>query len=63
MDRKEFLSLIGGGTASAFLFNCIGCSKGNGNQSSVNGPNGVDFTLDLSSSANAALNAKGGYCF
>src|SRR5665213_3172784 len=60
MDRKEFLSLMGGGAASAFLFSCIGCSKGKSDQS-VNGPTGVDFTLDLSSSANAALTAKGGY--
>ena len=60
MDRKEFISLIGGGAVSAYLFTCIGCSKGS-NGGAIGGPSSVDFTLDLSSSANSALLTNGGY--
>lgn len=65
ISRKEFFALIGAGTASAVLLNCIGCSKssqspGNG-QNNVNGPTGIDFTLDLTSTANSALLNNGGY--
>ena len=60
MDRKEFISLIGGGTVSAFLVTCAGCSKGS-NGGSIGGPSSIDFTIDLSSSANSALLTKGGY--
>jgi cytochrome b6-f complex iron-sulfur subunit len=64
MDRKEFLSLVGISASSALIMSCVGCSKSSdnqSNQSSVNGPTGVDFTLDLSASANAALLSNGGY--
>jgi cytochrome b6-f complex iron-sulfur subunit len=61
MDRKEFLTSIGMTTAAAALFTCIGCSKDSENPSGTSGPSGVDFTLDLSVSANAALLNNGGY--
>ena len=60
MDRKEFISLMGGGAVSAYLFTCIGCSKGS-DGGSIGGPSSIDFTLDLSSSANSALLTNGGY--
>ncbi|MEO9146324.1 MAG: Rieske 2Fe-2S domain-containing protein [Ginsengibacter sp.] len=60
MDRKEFISLIGGGAVSAYLVTCIGCSKGS-NEGAIGGPSSIDFTLDLSSSANSALLTNGGY--
>lgn len=62
MDRKEFLSLIGVAGVSVAVINCLGCGKGGeASASGVSGPTGVDFTLDLSSAANAALTANGGY--
>ncbi|MDB5111878.1 MAG: cytochrome b6-f complex iron-sulfur subunit [Mucilaginibacter sp.] len=62
MDRKDFLSAIGLTAASFAVINCIGCSKGSSTgPSGVNGPTGVDFTLDLTSSSNAALLTNGGY--
>lgn len=62
MDRKEFLSLIGFSSASIALATCIGgCSKniGPGTTAPVN----VDFTLNLSDAANAALLTNGGYVY
>ena len=63
MDRKDFFSAIGISAASFAVLSCIGCGKGNNASpvSGVTGPSGVDFTLDLSSSANAALLTNGGY--
>jgi cytochrome b6-f complex iron-sulfur subunit len=62
MDRKEFLSAIGVGAASLVVLNCIGCSKSsNPAGTSTTGPSNVDFTLDLTASANAALLNNGGY--
>ncbi len=62
MDRKEFLSLIGISTASFALINCVGCSKGSdASSSTVTGPSNVNFTLDLTASANANLLTNGGY--
>lgn len=64
MDRKEFLTAIGMGAASVAVFNCIGCSKSStGGSPSTPAPTNVDFTIDLSSSANTALNANGGYIY
>ncbi len=60
MDRREFFSLMGGGAVSAYLVTCIGCSKGL-NGGSTTGPSSVDFTIDLTSSANSALLTKGGF--
>ena len=57
MDRKEFLSTIGLGAAFALTASCLGsCKK---TATTPNGP--VDFTLDLSDAANAALKSNGGY--
>lgn len=63
MDRKEFFEKMGISAASFAVLACIGCSKSSDSSSSgtVNGPTGVDFTLDLSASANAALLNNGGY--
>ncbi|MFS2187434.1 ubiquinol-cytochrome c reductase iron-sulfur subunit [Mucilaginibacter sp. Mucisp84] len=62
MDRKEFLSIAGITAASFALINCMGCSKKSDNASAgITGPTGVDFTLDLSLSANSALLVNGGY--
>jgi cytochrome b6-f complex iron-sulfur subunit len=63
MDRKEFLTAIGMGAASVAVFNCIGCSKGSTGSPSTPAPTNVDFTLDLSASANSALNSNGGYIY
>src|SRR4051794_30764713 len=62
MDRKEFLSLLGFSSASIALASCLGgCSK---NVSArTNAPSNVDFTLDLSQSANASLLTNGGYAY
>jgi cytochrome b6-f complex iron-sulfur subunit len=62
MDRKEFLTAIGMGAASVAVFNCIGCSKSDSG-SPTTAPTNVDFTLDLSASANSALAANGGYIY
>jgi cytochrome b6-f complex iron-sulfur subunit len=63
MDRKEFLTVMGMTSGSIAAITCLGCSKssGNGSGTSVSGPTGVDFTLDLSASANAQLLQSGGY--
>ena len=60
MDRKDFLSALGITAASFAVINCIGCSKAD-SSAGVSGPTGVDFTLDLSASANSALLTNGGY--
>ena len=58
MTRPDFLTLIGLG-AGAVLTGCLGgCKK----DDSVP-PTNVDFTVDLSASANAALGAAGGYVY
>lgn len=62
MDRKEFLSLLGFSSASVALATCLGgCSKNV--SSGTTAPSGVDFTLDLSQAANAALLTNGGYIY
>lgn len=61
MDRKEFLSLLGLGSASLLATACLGgCSKSANSPSS--GTN-IDFTLNLSDAANAALATNGGYVY
>jgi cytochrome b6-f complex iron-sulfur subunit len=54
MNRKEFLSLVGIGATGVFVTSCLSACKKENNTN-------IDFTLDLSSSANAALTANGGY--
>ena len=61
MERKEFLALVGTSIAAITIGNCLSSCKKN-NNSSPSQPT-VDFTLDLTSSANAALNANGGYLY
>lgn len=63
MDRKEFFSAIGVGAAALTMMSCLGCSKGSNsdNGPSTSAPTGVDFTLDLTTSANSALTTNGGY--
>jgi cytochrome b6-f complex iron-sulfur subunit len=64
MDRKDFLTAIGMGAASVAVLNCIGCAKGStGDPSSNPAPTNVDFTLDLTTSTNSALNNNGGYIY
>jgi len=62
MERREFYALIGM-SAGAAILSCIGCSKSSGNSTnaSITGSSGVDFTLDLNATANAALIKSGGY--
>ena len=56
MDRKEFMHLLGFSAGSLVVASCLGaCSK----ESGVT-PSNVDFTLNLSDSANSALNSNGG---
>ena len=65
MERKEFLSLIGFGSASALAAVCLGgCSKSGGGNSNVpSPPSAVNISLDLTLPANAALGASGGYLY
>lgn len=63
MDRKEFLSLMGASAATIMFAGCLAGCKKSSNSSSTDGPSNVDFTLDLSQSANAALNNNGGYVY
>ena len=61
MDRKEFLSIVGIGAVSLLCQSCLtGCNPQN---SIVNAPTNVDFTLDLSSASNVALTKDGGYVY
>lgn len=59
MDRKAFLALAGAGATSAAFFQCTGCSKSSDHPATA-GPSGVNFTLDLTESANASLLTIGG---
>ena len=56
MDRKDFLNSIGMSAAAFALLNCIGCKKTDGSSSTdTTGPDGINFTMDLSLAANVAL--------
>ena len=57
MERREFLEKLGIGAAFVLTSSCLGsCTK------TDNAPTGtVDFTLDLTASANAALTTNGGF--
>jgi cytochrome b6-f complex iron-sulfur subunit len=65
MERKEFLSLIGFGSASALAAVCLGgCSKSAAGDPNVpSAPSSVNISLDLTLPANAALGASGGYVY
>jgi cytochrome b6-f complex iron-sulfur subunit len=60
MDRRTFLSVAGAGAVTAV---CVSCLNGCSSQNPVSPPTNVDFTLDLTSPANAALNHDGGYLY
>jgi cytochrome b6-f complex iron-sulfur subunit len=70
MERKEFLSLIGLGSASALAAVCMGgCSKSTestttpGQPTQPTTPTNVNITLDLTQPANASLATPGGYIY
>ena len=61
MHRKEFLSIIGLGAAAVACSACLdGCMPANDISAP---PTNVDFTLDLTAPANAALKLNGGYIY
>lgn len=54
MNRKEFLSILGISAGGLVVATCLGgCKKTE--------TNATDFTLDLNSSVNSALNTNGGF--
>lgn len=63
MERNEFLRLLG----TAGIAVCAGCSlescSSSSDPSPSTGPTGIDFTLDLTASANAALLTDGGFVY
>jgi cytochrome b6-f complex iron-sulfur subunit len=61
MDRKDFLKKTAALCGLSMLPTVIieSCSK----QQNFGGPTNVNFTLDLTNSANAALNTVGGYVY
>jgi cytochrome b6-f complex iron-sulfur subunit len=59
MDRKEFLSLIGGLGGASIVMACVGCSKASSGDTT--GPSNIDFTVDISQST--ALQSAGGYIY
>lgn len=61
MDRKEFLSLLGISSAALVLTYCFGGCQPNNNGPTA--PTNVNFTLDLTNSANSSLNSNGGYIY
>lgn len=61
MGRKDFLNSIGMSAAAFAVINCMGCKKtDNSNSADTAGPVGVNFTLDLSLTANAVMLGNGG---
>jgi cytochrome b6-f complex iron-sulfur subunit len=63
MDRKEFISMVGFGSISVFAAACLGGCNKNDISSLTAAPSNVDFTLDLTQSANATLLVYGGYLY
>ena len=58
MNRTEFLKKLGLGGAALVAVYCSGCSV---NDATPAPATNVDFTLDLTTSANATLNTVGGF--
>ncbi len=64
MKRKEFLGMFGTGAAAAACVYCLGgCSSPTDSGSAPPPPKGFSMTVDLSQSANSALNTDGGYIY
>lgn len=65
MDRKEFLTALGYSSGALIFAACLGGCKKEDNPSSPPPPSApvVDFTLDLTQPANAALNTNGGFIY
>jgi len=62
MERKEFLKNLGITGAAAFAVMTLGCLESCSSKTGTFKPSGtVDFTLDLTDSANAAILVNGGY--
>lgn len=60
MERKQFLSLLGVGTVSAFILPALdSCSKKSESSSTTN----TNLTLNLTDTANTALASPGGYIY
>jgi cytochrome b6-f complex iron-sulfur subunit len=62
MDRKDFLNSIGISATPFAMINCTGCKKNDGSSfSDTTGPTGLNFSLDLSLTANTVLLSNGGF--
>lgn len=59
MKRSQFIKMVGVGTVACACGQLVSCSSNSTTPSPTNA--NVDFTLDLTASANAALNADGGF--
>ncbi len=56
MKRAQFIKIVGAGTVACACGQLVSCSSNTANPT----PSTVDFKLDLTLSANAALNSDGG---
>ncbi len=66
MDRKEFLTALGYSSGVLIFATCIGGCKKDSSPNNTPTPTTapvVDFTLDISQPANAALNTNGGFIY
>lgn len=62
MERKEFLKSLGAGAAFALTFPCVhGCSNDSEDLEQFPEPEGVDFTVDLTTPEAAPLANNGGF--
>nr|WP_299342638.1 Rieske (2Fe-2S) protein [Allomuricauda sp.] len=62
MERKDFLRSLGAGAAFALTFPCVhGCSTDSEDLEQFPEPEGVDFTIDLTSPEAAPLVDNGGF--
>ncbi|TAI49474.1 ubiquinol-cytochrome c reductase iron-sulfur subunit [Flagellimonas allohymeniacidonis] len=62
MERKDFLKSLGAGAAFALTFPCLhGCSSDSEDLEQFPEPDGVDFTIDLTSPEAAPLASNGGF--
>ncbi|HVA97761.1 MAG TPA: Rieske 2Fe-2S domain-containing protein [Bacteroidia bacterium] len=60
MNRKDFLlKIIGGASVAAFIASC----KKNNSSPTPSGTANVNFTIDITSAAYAALQSNGGYVY